>query len=386
MKKRIKIIHTADVHIGSFFPDGDFVDKKLRERGRDLLNTFSAIVSSVLEHDADMLVISGDLFEEGSVRQSDINRVLKTFADIAPLPVIIAPGNHDYYRPGGYYDWLDWPENVHIFKSAKFDKIDFPEKGISVYGTAFTSAEDRKNPLPEFSREKGLPLSMLVYHGSLAVPQGEESPYRPFLVDELMDIPVDYIALGHFHKRKILKDESGRIKASYPGSPEVLNFGEAHPHSYNLVTITESSVKVEYIESGSRRFVVLGIDCTDLGSDEDIIKKAKDAAEAENATDKDIIKIELKGEPAAGLTFDIDYISDELRQSFFWCTVKDRTSPAFDLESISGEESARGKFVNRLNELIEDARKAGEREKEEILSDAVYYGLLALEGRKPDKR
>lgn len=383
---QIRIIHTGDLHLGNFFPESGFADKKIRERSQDLLRTFSGIVRAVTEKKADMLIISGDFFEEERVRAVDINKIVDELSALSPVPVVIAPGNHDYFRKGCLYDWLDWPSNVYIFREKEFAKFDFEDIGLTVYGTAFTAPEDDVNHLAKFKPAGSLAKSVLVYHGSLAIRHDEKSAYRPFAEDDLFSVGVDYIALGHYHKRRRFMTNDDSVKAAYAGSPEPLSFGEIYEHSYNLVTLNDASVDVEYIPTGSRKYFNLEIDCTNLKTDDDVVKASLSAAEEKGAGERDIVRFALKGMTEPDLKYDINYINDELRESFFTIRIKDETLPGFDLDAIISEQTSRGLFVKRLKELINDAERAGEEEKKKRLEDAIYYGLAALDGRRPEKR
>ncbi|MBN2135037.1 MAG: exonuclease SbcCD subunit D [Acidobacteria bacterium] len=379
----IKIVHTSDLHLGNYFSESLFTKSQLSKRNREILETFIGIIHKTKELGAGALLITGDLFEEDRVRSADLHRIAEELKSIDPIPVFISPGNHDYYRENGYYDWLGWPDNVHIFRSRHFDKIVLDDINLTIYGNAFTSPEDPTDYLHLFKPEHKEGFSILMYHGS-AMMVDEKSPYRPFKPEMLQRLAVDYIALGHYHKRQIFKNDSGDPIASYPGSPEPLNFGEAHPHSFNLVSFSKGDVKVEYIETGARAYHSFNVDCSNCSTEQNVIKACKE--EASEASSGDMVKFNLSGMVDIGLKFDIENITDELGQVFFAVQVFDRTVPGYDFEVIAEEETARGLFVRRLKELISEAESEDDTLKRKKLEDAIIYGLQALDGLSPERR
>jgi hypothetical protein len=115
-----------------------------------------------------------------------------------------------------------------------------------------------------------------------------------------------------------------------------------------------------------------------------VIKTCTEASS--EASGEDIVRFFLGGMVDIGLKFDIESITDELSQMFFAAQVFDRTVPGYDLEVIAEEETARGLFVRRLNELIGDAESEDDPQKRKKLEDAVIYGLQALDGLSPERR
>jgi len=382
---KIRILHTADLHLGNPFTDSGFDEERIHARRTDLLNCFHRMIDSAVERDIQLIIVSGDLFEEDRVRQADIYTFCDKFAGVSPMQIVLLPGNHDYYRAGGYYDWIDWPENVHIFRSRNFKKIDFPQLDLSLFGSAFTAPEDPKKVLDDFHPTESLKRRVLVHHGSLVHKADEKSAYRPFDEKSIQRLDVDYIALGHYHKPSIIKDTKGTIIASYPGSPEPLNFGEMHHHSFNIVTLDGGKVEIELVPSNKRNYLQIDVNCSGMRTEMDVTDKCMELI-SHKASPEDIVRFDLTGMLESGLKFDTEIIRERLKKELFWIRIADRTVPDYDIDVIEKEETTRGYFTKRMNELIKKAVKNEENEKAERLKDALFYGLTALEGKKPEKR
>ncbi len=73
------------------------------QRRQALRETLRNIVELAQAEKADALLCSGDLFEHERT-SPDTGAFLKAiFAELHPMPVIIAPGNHDWFGPQSLY-------------------------------------------------------------------------------------------------------------------------------------------------------------------------------------------------------------------------------------------------------------------------------------------
>lgn len=84
---------------------------------------------------ADALFCGGDLYEHEYFRPDTAEFLKATFAELAPIPVYIAPGNHDWYGPQSLYAQVDWSENVHVFREAVFRGVEL-NNGVWLWGAA----------------------------------------------------------------------------------------------------------------------------------------------------------------------------------------------------------------------------------------------------------
>jgi exonuclease SbcD len=383
---KLRILHTADLHLGSPFNGSGFDAERIKQRKKDLFDCFTEILKTGQKEKVDLVIISGDLFEEDRVKRSDINQIIQNIAEIAPIRVVILPGNHDYYRAGGYYDWIPLPPNAFLFRKRTFESFEFEDLSLAIYGSAFTAPEDPERMMQQVKFIDKCKYRILAFHGSLITRTDVGNvKYRPFLEEDLSEPNADYVALGHYHKHSVIKNSKGKIIASYPGSPEPLNFGEIHEHSFNIVTIENKSVEVKTVPTALRKYLEFEIICKGVNTEKDVIAACKKAA-SERASEKDVVRFILKGAVDKGLIFDKDTISDELRKYYFWVKVEDSTYPDVDLEAISREETTRGSFTREMLKLIDAGRESSDMNSVERLEDALFYGLAALDGKKPEKR
>lgn len=81
--KGLKIAQISDIHLGAFFSVEDF----------------RALLSRIARHGADMLMITGDLFDDPT-QNAAAGKTLAEFVPRFPKGVYFCMGNHEYYRGG----------------------------------------------------------------------------------------------------------------------------------------------------------------------------------------------------------------------------------------------------------------------------------------------
>src|SRR5262249_41884187 len=83
----------ADVHLDQAFAwAGPDVGRRLRQAIRDALRN---AVRAAAEDGVDAFCVAGDLFEDDRYAPDTPEFLRGLFADLAPTPVLLAPGNHD---------------------------------------------------------------------------------------------------------------------------------------------------------------------------------------------------------------------------------------------------------------------------------------------------
>jgi len=201
--KSIRIIHTADVHLGCKFPEynnnSSLYDTEKREE--ELKETFHKIITMCVKNDADVLLIAGDLFDSSMPDMELISFVAKEFNRIPEVSVFIAPGNHDYYVPGAFYDFLlKNCKNLYVFKEkTDYMELEIRDCVVRVYGGAFTTPEENTCMIDaDLIRNAtgDADINIGVFHGT--VDGGNSYPaYNPIPKSLIGETGLDYMALGH---------------------------------------------------------------------------------------------------------------------------------------------------------------------------------------------
>ena len=97
----IRILHAADLHLDSPFEGLPAEKTAIRRREqRELLRTLPRLRS---ESGAQLVLLAGDVFDRGVAFAETEEALASAIAECA-VPVVISPGNHDYYALGGRWD------------------------------------------------------------------------------------------------------------------------------------------------------------------------------------------------------------------------------------------------------------------------------------------
>ena len=134
----VKFLHCADLHLDSPFDSlPEYKAVCMRNEMRELLNFIADLANS---RGADIVFMSGDLLDSTVSYYETSDALIDALARINGK-VFISPGNHDYFCAMSPYAYLDFPANVHIFKSQTVECVELPELGCRVYGAAFVQSD-----------------------------------------------------------------------------------------------------------------------------------------------------------------------------------------------------------------------------------------------------
>ena len=351
----VKILHCADTHLDSVF---SFLSPSAAQcRREDLRSAFSKCVALAKEKDADIFIISGDLFDSENVSRDTAEFVRKKLAQISDKEVYICAGNHDPFKTSSYLSVMNFGENVHIF-SGETECIKREE--YDIYGVSFTEPYARKSFLEGFKAENPDKLNIMVMHGDFT-----SNDYNLITKTQLENCGIDYMALGHVHTHEVIK--AGRCTAVYPGCPEGRGFDETGQKGAVYAEVSKSGVKLEFVPVSRRKLHETVIDVTEAENSEEITNMLKGSIKDEN----DLYKFVLKGETDIKISGDV--LKDNLNA--FFVKIYDRTEPKKDLEKFAEEFSLKGLFVKKVLSEIENGGD------EELIKLALKIGLDAMNGR-----
>ena len=356
----MRFVHIADMHFDAPFTmlsDKGNLGEKRRIEQR---NIFKKVIEYIKRNHIEYLFISGDLYEHQYVRRTTIEFINNLFKEIKETQIFIAPGNHDPYLIKSYYNTYEWNENVHIFKS-DLEKIKLD--GVDIYGYGFDDFYCPEVNLKNLEIENPNKLNILVIHGTLDGSNNEEQQYNPISKKILEEKGFDYVALGHIHKNNFSKD--GKI--IYPGSTISLGFDELGEHGMIVGKINEYESNLEFVKLDDTEFVELQLECTMIGSVEELIEKINNIELEENK----LYKIILTGKRNFEINI-YDLYKYELNERII--KIKDNTKPNYDIEKISKENTLKGLFVK---EILEEMNQKNY--DEGIIEKALEIGMEILE-------
>lgn len=377
---KVSFIHTADLHLDTPLSSlGD--SNKINIRKTELYNCLQKISERVIEQNIDILIISGDFYEDKEIKGSTILSVKNLFSELYKTEIIICPGNHDPLHENSYYRTTEWGRNVHILDDSQ--KVLFLEKyNTCIYNIGATGSV--KKDLQIFSSNKisNNKFNIMLFHGTVDMPF-ESDNYNPITSKELFLLGMDYIALGHIHRYSIIRDK--RTVIINPGSPEPLGFDEEGQHGFVQGKITLSqennkNIETEFIPVASRHYHNLEVNISNCNRDEEVAKNIF-LTTKNNLCPQDLYSIVLKGFISKEYKLDIKNILDFFDKKCFYMKIKNQTEIKFDYEKYLEDPGIKGEFVRKIINMQESETSTV---KKETLFMALQYGLQALENGRID--
>lgn len=267
--KKIRFIHTADLHLDSPFRGLSNLPESLFKRARE--STFHALdrlIDYAILEDVDFIVMSGDLFdgENRSLRaQSKLKKSLEKLNDYQ-IPCYIIHGNHDHLN--GSWISLSWPSNVFFFQ----EKVDFytfikNDIKVNIYGFSYPDRNVLENRAHEYERQGEADYHIGLLHGQAEGHTGHD-PYAPFTVKQLLKTNFHYWALGHIHKRQILHENPHIV---YPGNTQGRHRNELDEKGCYLVELTKTQTTLRFLQTSIIDWKEVTISIEDFNNLEDFM-------------------------------------------------------------------------------------------------------------------
>lgn len=359
----VKIIHTADLHLGRALP---YLNARAAARRSEIALTLQKITDICKTENADALVIAGDLFES-PCPEDDIAAQVFSILGNAGLPVIICAGNHDCLLCDSPYFTKKLPDNVTVLtKDVPFVKI---QEDAAVYGASFYDYEMLMSAPPALPDNNS--INILALHADIAT----ASRYNPINADFLAQSGADYAALGHIHNRSELKC-AGSTYYAYCGCPEGQGFDELSVCGIYSVTVDKGCCTAEFIPTCRRIHAFERIDISDCEDNIQICNTVAEQLKAKYGEDysDNLYKIHLTG--CQSFKPDTTFIAEHLSQSVYYIKVLNKAQANINLELLAKEPTLKGIFVRRMLEKLSTCADS----ERGLVNQALTLGLAAFDG------
>ena len=255
----MRILHFSDVHIGVESYGSTDPDTGLSTRLMDFLATFDEVVDFALDNSVDLVLFAGDAYKSRDPSQTHQREFARRIARLSRegVPVFLLVGNHDLPHIASRATALDIFPTLSVPNVTIGDRLDTyivdtaagPLQVVAlpwIRRSAFLAREETRSlTIDEINRQlqervtnllawqiqsldPSLP-AILTAHVSLntARTSSEQSMLLgrdPVLMQSALARPeLDYVALGHIHKRQTLSQNPYVV---YSGSLERIDFGE----------------------------------------------------------------------------------------------------------------------------------------------------------------
>ncbi|MGH7502577.1 MAG: metallophosphoesterase family protein [Longimicrobiales bacterium] len=337
----MRILHFADLHLDAGFSALGPVAGRLRRRA--IRDTLKAIAGVAKDENVDAIFCAGDLFEQERIVPDTVHFLHDVFRGLDPIPIYIAPGNHDWYGAASAYRRQPLPENVHVFEEDTLQPVDLDE-GLTLWGASFRQPHKAQGDLDSFRVDRdGVHLALFhgSENGSFRFEAGTKKRYAPFQRDQIAGAGFRHAFVGHHH---VPADDD---LFTYPGNPEPLTFGEEGPRGVVIASIENNGITTRRITVARTRVHELVLDVTGCTNADCLRERFLDVL----GSLKGFARVTVRGE----LQTDVDLTRADLagiRGSLDAppVIVHGEVHRAYDFAALREENTVRGVFVRQVFE------------------------------------
>jgi 3',5'-cyclic-AMP phosphodiesterase len=233
----MQIVQLSDLHVGGLFKE----------------DAFNTIVNEVNELSPDVVIISGDLTDDGLVFQFQQARTL--IQKLNCLNLIAIPGNHDYRHTGYllFKKFFPFSKQIH----------EFEDLVILTLGTARPDRDEgevghRQNVWMEdvLNRHDGKTKIVVMHHHLIAIPDTGYANVVGILdagdtLRACLESKVDLVLCGHKHRPWIWN--LGALKIAYAGTASSWRYRGVFDDTYNIININRGKIEIDIKVVGGKR-------------------------------------------------------------------------------------------------------------------------------------
>jgi DNA repair exonuclease SbcCD nuclease subunit len=237
----LKLLHTADWHLGKRFPS--FGKEQGKKLARARLEALEQILLVAERRAVDAVLCAGDLFDDPLPEQEWWEEVAACLQKRKwkDRPLFLLPGNHDpfvshsVWAKGHKFRSL-LPEWAHVVDREDFE-FALPNNAV-LYAVPCLSQAGQCDPTEKIPvravGDERIRIGMV--HGSTFDAKGWQTNF-PIAADAVLKRGLDYLALGDTHGFRFVPPDRKLPPTIYPGTPEPTAFDERDPGQVAVVFI-----------------------------------------------------------------------------------------------------------------------------------------------------
>lgn len=311
----MNFIHASDFHLG-------YAQYGLIERFRDYAHAFHSVIKYAIDHKAEFILISGDLFHKRNINAPTYLQAYKVLIELkerSPSTNVYAiEGNHDlaYHQDGN--SWLEILNSQGLLRLIKLkesqgvklmgDHVELDNVrifGVKYIGSNTTSSiQQIADEIKKITAASGEKFTILMMHfgmeGQVKQAQAGEIPYNSLM--PLKEV-VDYLALGHYHMQYEMDNWIFN-----PGSIEMISMNE-YGLPKGFYHVRDSSIKL--ITPMTRSVKRLKLDISSIKTPDELYSSIGNLLEGQKSTfseNKPLVELLMYGElnfPKSDINIDI---------------------------------------------------------------------------------
>jgi len=385
-----KFIHCSDLHIDSPFKGFSSVGNSLVEALRkSTYQAFQNIVELALKEKVEAVLIAGDIYdgaEKSLEAQLKFRHGLQKLSDKG-IDTFIVHGNHDPLD--SWSASLEWPERVHVFSGTQMECLPVERNGVVkayIHGISYPKRDVTENLSKKFSRGNKNGFAIGLLHSNVGHQSGHGN-YAPCSMDDLIAAKMDYWALGHIHKFRVLRESNPAVV--YSGNSQARHMRESGEKGCCLVTLKKKmDPSVQFIPVDAVRYIQGEVDLSGTITLEEVIHAVRSKCEdfADQTKQRDLfIDLSLNGRTQVHSELQrgdaLQGLQGEIRTYFqgrtpsIWLNLKLNTAGIYDVESLREGKDFIADLVNLFD--VE-----GKRESFADLKEALKPAFETWHGKK----
>jgi len=367
----IRILHTADLHLGAAFPELGEADGK---RQYDFSQTFERLLTLAIKNEVHLFIVAGNLFHSPWPSLELVDRVrngIKRLSDRGILTVLLPGVNDHVLSADSAYLRYEFPGAI-LLAAPLIEApvaVQVADREVFLYGFAYHSFPSALalSGMPRCAAE-GIHIGVL--HDSRPEGRGRDELHgdAPLSPEQLREWNLDYLALGGRGNFELL-ESPGRIYGCYPGSPEGRRFGENGTRSAVLAQVDNEGAMVEPLPTGGRILDEMTLDLSACETLTAMFDKIRALGKPEL-----LLRLTLTG--VVEVPLDLAKLHARAAGQFFYLELIDQTRMLDSAlaQRLAAEEMIRGVLVRRARRLREECPA----EQRQLVEDAFRETLLRL--------
>ncbi|MEO7664446.1 MAG: DNA repair exonuclease [Candidatus Limnocylindrales bacterium] len=383
----LRVLHTADVHLGA--RHADLGEQAAAQRDRQFA-AFKATVDLALAEPVDLMLIAGDLFDSNVQPRRSVERVAAELRRLVEgrIRTVMIPGTHDVYDRASIYRSYDLPALSGAVGSDLLTLLT-PERGsihlepldVVVHGPVFGTKRAPHSPLRDLdAKADGRATWQLgLVHGSVAIPGQTDGDEVVITTEEIAASGLDYLALGHWHSTS--RGKAGATTYAYSGAPEPVALDQDRAGKVLLVSLDQrdgmKTVGIEDRQVGRTRFEKLELDAAEVATQPALIEQLAARSDPDLVLD-----VRLIGVRPDELDLSVDEVEAALAPRFLKVRVRDRSVPPLSDGAIPPPDTILGAYIRDVEASVAEHEAAGRDDAAAELRDALRLGRLLLAGEE----
>jgi DNA repair protein SbcD/Mre11 len=388
LSRMLRLLHTADVHLGA--RHADLGEQASAQRVRQFA-AFTATVDLAIAERVDVLLIAGDLFDSNTQPRRSVERVTAQLERLvaARIRTVIIPGTHDVYDRSSIYRAYDLKAMAGSTPDDDFVTVLTPDTtevhlracDALVYATVFPTKRAPRSPLEGVSvtADRRATWRIGMVHGAIAIPGRTDGDDVVVTREQIAATGLDYLALGHWHSTQ--QGKAGPVAYAYAGAPEPIALDQDRAGKALLVTLEEvsgaRSVSIEERVVGRTTFDKVEVDAAAIRSQADLARQLAARADPDLVLD-----VRIVGVRPDELDISTDELETQLRPAFLKVRVRDVSMPALTEGAIPSAETVVGAFIRNVEARIAELESGNGTAEAAELRDALRLGRLLLAGHE----